>query len=329
MAKPRVFLSSTYFDLKSVRADLEHFVREQGFDPVLHERGSVPYGSGEALERYCYKEIENCDIVVSIIGGRFGTKSADSVYSVSQTELRTALEASKQVYVFVEQGVYHEYRTYERNKDSPVKWAAVDNPRVYDFLGEVYGLKNNNPIMPFETSFDITENLKEQWAGLFQRLLAQQSLSVQASMFHDLKQSLETVRSLVDIASSHADRRDEVVASLVLLTHPLFSALKNKMSVTYRFVVESIAELNKWMEARGFTEDLLNGPDDDLEYFKQHKTTGNTEIVKVSREVFDAEGKLKPYMASDWSDDFVRFEIRRPSRSPSPFDPSLDDDVPF
>ena len=79
MAKPRVFISSTYFDLKSVRADLEHFVREQGFDPVLHERGSIPYGSTEALEKYCYRESENCDILVSIVGGRFGSKSLGRV----------------------------------------------------------------------------------------------------------------------------------------------------------------------------------------------------------------------------------------------------------
>jgi hypothetical protein len=44
MAKPRVFISSTYYDLKNVRADLERFVRDKGFDPVLHERGNVPYG---------------------------------------------------------------------------------------------------------------------------------------------------------------------------------------------------------------------------------------------------------------------------------------------
>jgi hypothetical protein len=141
MARPRVFVSSTYFDLKSVRADLEHFIREQGFDPVLHERGSVPYGNTEALERYCYKEIETCDILVSIIGGRFGSKSADSENSISQTELRVALELSKQVYVFIERDVYHEFRTFERNREGKIKWVAVDNSKIYEFISDVYSLK--------------------------------------------------------------------------------------------------------------------------------------------------------------------------------------------
>mgnify|MGYP001194458206 CR=1 FL=1 len=37
MAKPRVFISSTYYDLKSVRADLERFVRDKGFAGVKFE----------------------------------------------------------------------------------------------------------------------------------------------------------------------------------------------------------------------------------------------------------------------------------------------------
>ncbi len=41
MAKPRVFISSTYYDLKNVRADLERFIKERGFEPILHERGHV------------------------------------------------------------------------------------------------------------------------------------------------------------------------------------------------------------------------------------------------------------------------------------------------
>lgn len=38
MAKPRVFISSTFYDLKQVRSSLETFVRDLGFDPVLSEK---------------------------------------------------------------------------------------------------------------------------------------------------------------------------------------------------------------------------------------------------------------------------------------------------
>ena len=326
MAKPRVFVSSTYFDLKSVRADLEHFIKEQGYDPVLHERGSVAYGNIESLERYCYKEIENCDILISIIGGRFGTKSDETTYSISQTELRVALEQSKQVYIFVEREVYHEYKTYEKNQDSKIRWAAVDNGKVYEFLSEIYALKNNNPVQPFETSFDITENLKEQWAGLFQRLLSQQSLGVQASLFHDLKQSLETVKSLVELSSAQSDQRDEVVASLILMSHPLFTSLKKALSVPYRFIVDDLTELNAWLAARGYSEELLPINDEDYEWFKADKSKGTIEKLSIKREVFDDKGKLRPVSTARWSDDFVKRVIEKNTKKPS-FDDS--DDIPF
>lgn len=44
MARPRVFVSSTFYDLKQLRAELERFIHSLGYDPVLNERGLVPYG---------------------------------------------------------------------------------------------------------------------------------------------------------------------------------------------------------------------------------------------------------------------------------------------
>ena len=83
MAKPRVFISSTYYDLRAIRADLERYIREHGFEPVLNERGHVPFHAEKRLKDACYKEIELSDILVSIIGGRYGTESREEPYSRS------------------------------------------------------------------------------------------------------------------------------------------------------------------------------------------------------------------------------------------------------
>lgn len=72
MAKPRIFISSTYYDLKYVRADLERFIESLGYEPVRFEKGNIPYGKDLSPESYAYREIELCDIIVSIIW----TKSA-------------------------------------------------------------------------------------------------------------------------------------------------------------------------------------------------------------------------------------------------------------
>lgn len=105
MAKPRIFISSTFYDLRHIRTDLERFIRDLGFDPVMNERGAIPYGKSEALEEYCYREIRNCDILIHLVGGRYGSQSKEEPYSISQMELKVARELQKQVYICIERTV--------------------------------------------------------------------------------------------------------------------------------------------------------------------------------------------------------------------------------
>jgi hypothetical protein len=41
MARPRIFISSTYYDLKYIRASLDLFIESLGFEPVLSEKGDI------------------------------------------------------------------------------------------------------------------------------------------------------------------------------------------------------------------------------------------------------------------------------------------------
>ena len=41
MARPRVFISSTFYDLKQIRADLDNFIRSLGYDVVRNEEGAI------------------------------------------------------------------------------------------------------------------------------------------------------------------------------------------------------------------------------------------------------------------------------------------------
>lgn len=44
MAKPRIFISSTFYDLKQIRTDLDNFIKGMGYDVVRNEQGNIPYG---------------------------------------------------------------------------------------------------------------------------------------------------------------------------------------------------------------------------------------------------------------------------------------------
>ncbi len=47
MAKPRVFISSTFYDLRQVRADIDTFIDQLGYESVRNEEGNIPYGKEE------------------------------------------------------------------------------------------------------------------------------------------------------------------------------------------------------------------------------------------------------------------------------------------
>jgi hypothetical protein len=57
MARPRVFICSTFYDLRQIRDDLERFMRDLGYEPVRHETGAIPYGKELPPEEYAYREV--------------------------------------------------------------------------------------------------------------------------------------------------------------------------------------------------------------------------------------------------------------------------------
>lgn len=44
MAKPRIFISSTFCDLKQIRTDLDSFIELIGYEALRNEEGDIPYG---------------------------------------------------------------------------------------------------------------------------------------------------------------------------------------------------------------------------------------------------------------------------------------------
>ncbi|WP_347375135.1 DUF4062 domain-containing protein [Aequorivita sp. Q41] len=218
MAKPRIFISSTFFDLRQVRADLERFIKEMGYESVRNETGSIPYGKDLKLEDYCYREIIGIDILVGIIGGRFGSSSEHSNYSITQTEIKTALEQNKNVYVFIDKNVHSEYETYLINKDNNnVQYRYADDVKIYEFIEEIYSLPKNNIIQSFETAQDITSFLREQWAGLFKDLLAQEqkrenyeNISTKVTELNEVSSTLKTYLESV-LESVNGEHSNEVI----------------------------------------------------------------------------------------------------------------------
>ena len=325
MATPRIFVSSTYFDLRVIRADLERFIKEMGYEPILFERGHVAYGKDESLESYCYREISSCDILISIIGGKHGSPSTSNEYSITQNELKKAVEFNKQIYIFVGGSVLTEYHTYLKNKDnSTFVPNFVDSINVFKFIDDVYGLGAGNPIQPFELSQDITGYLKNQWAGLFQRLLQKYTQTKERESIADLKRLSDTLYGIVLHLTKHKDFLDDNNISQILLhEHPAFNVIRNLLDIPYRVAFRSKDELSALLNVRGFS---VNQDNDSADYMNWDNPKAKTTLC-ISSNMFDKKGNLKAILPGQWKDDLITL-CNWPARSSTDISGSFDD-IPF
>lgn len=310
MAKPRVFISSTYYDLKQVRADLERFIKELGYESILNERGNIAYGNAEKLEEYCYKEVGLCDIVIAIIGGRLGSSSTDESHSsITQKEIVTALKNNKQVYIFIEKNVLAEFQTYLINKENEkTRYKYVDDIKIYQFIESIQALPNNNTMHGFDTSNDIVVFLKEQWAGLFQRFLQEQIRIKEVNKIVELEKTAQTLNQLVDFLTKEKREGNQNIVNILMTNHPAMEQLRSLLNVKYRVYFTNYTELNSWLEARRFEEyfDILDEYKD--EFVWELTSNGDDWLLKISKAVFDDEKKLKVFTKDEWDDSCIKLE---------------------
>jgi hypothetical protein len=321
MAKPRIFISSTFYDLRQVRSDLNMFIESLGYETIRNEEGDIPYGKDEALEEYCYKEIKSIDILISIIGGRFGSESKRNTSSISQIELKTALKEGKQVYTFIDKNVLSEYETYLLNKESEVQYKYVDDNRIYKFIEEIKSLNTNNNIKSFETASDITRYLKEQFAGLFQRFLEEQTRIKEISIINNLEKTANTLNKLVNYLSDENKGQSEEINRILTINHPLVEQMRNELDIPYNFYIEGLKDLNELLVARGFSKDELSEDlaKEKVYYYWDKSTTRKQIYLKISQSIFE-DNKLKFIKKTDWHESsFIIEEIEKPEDNGLPF----------
>lgn len=228
MAKPRIFISSTYYDLKHIRASLEGFVESLGYDVILSEKGSIAYNPTIPLDESCYREAKNSDIFVLIIGGRYGSPASkekpstkefyERYESVTKLEFESALSNEIPLYILVDKSVKSEYETFKNNRNNEtIKYAHVDSVNIFHFIDRIFNLRKNNPVKEFDNHTEIEFWLKSQWAGLFQELIKQRKeqaeiseLSSQVSELASLNQTLKSYLEEI-VTTTSKDKGTDII----------------------------------------------------------------------------------------------------------------------
>lgn len=289
MAKPRVFVSSTYYDLRHIRQGIETFINDLGYEPVLFERGHIPYVHDDPLESSCYREIATCNIFVLIIGGQYGSASAETprdktkdamekhyenYNSITEKEFDAAQKKNIPCFIFVEQGVAAEYRTYKENRDkTDIRYAHVDSVNVFRLLDAIYQLDKNNQIHAFDHLDDVTTWLRAQWAGLFAEFLrektTEQSLNTMSMQLENLSSVTGVLKEYTEkLLRGPLDDPDKFVEELdqklqlkrakTAIEHGALKHLVDSHDVHLDHIVSAIRDANDAIELRRNLENLAS-----------------------------------------------------------------------
>ncbi|MDD4883536.1 DUF4062 domain-containing protein [Sulfuricurvum sp.] len=226
MAIPRVFISSTCYDLKHIRESLKYFVKTVGYDPVLSDDGDVFYNPSVHTHDSCIKEVETCQLFILIIGGRYGGTFVGKETSITNNEYKEAVKNNIPVFALIENAVYSDHHVFATNKKNnpeiadQIDYPSVDNVKIFDFIDEVRRNVKNNAIFPFGNFSDIEGYLKKQWAGMMYDFLLQRN-SEDASkitnrLLDDLSLATKKSQELIKVLlkASHSDEAEKAIEQI-------------------------------------------------------------------------------------------------------------------
>ncbi|MCD9576507.1 DUF4062 domain-containing protein [Flavobacterium soyae] len=200
MATPRLFVSSTCYDLQEIRFQLRNFIRDFGYDAVMSEFDDIFYNYESHVQDSCIEEINKCQLFILVVGNNYGSfyhqdKQDDNIpESVTLREFRRALDVKIYKHIFINKYVEYDYKNYKRALDkvilkhfqkNNIPNDETDNVRnqvkrdfdeqyhfpydsykfVFYFLDIIHEIKEGNAINTFESFSDIKDTLRKQWAN--------------------------------------------------------------------------------------------------------------------------------------------------------------------
>jgi hypothetical protein len=164
--KKKVFISSTCFNLKDLRAELAEEIQSWGFIPIWNESPDFPVIQGLHSHDICLDAVKMCDVYILIIDSRYGGKYQGTKYphkdiSITQYESQIAFNEGKEIYTFVRDEIWNEKPVYKKNLENNIvihPFHAKDI-EVFNFIDFIIKQKSNNWIEQFKTSIDLKSKL--------------------------------------------------------------------------------------------------------------------------------------------------------------------------
>jgi len=239
MAVPRVFVSSTCFDLETIRENLEGFIKSLGYIPVLSNRGNVYYDVVKDVQAACLDEVEFCQMFVLIIGGRFGTEYKNTKKSITNKEFEKALDANIPIFTLIKRRVREELQFWRANKDNKsTKYVSVDDTRIFEFIEEVESAPSNNAFFPFNNYKDIESYLKQQWAGMMFKYISNLSSQIEINTIDEKLSTIVEMNKNIEFITRHVVKAlGTDKASIAELKIKIMDMIREKIDISWLIIL--------------------------------------------------------------------------------------------
>lgn len=221
-APPTIFVSSTYFDLRAIRQELEQHLSSLGYRPVLFESAGAIPNVPAALS--ALRHASQADICVLIVGSRYGTADSETNLSWTHREFLTARDLGRPVFAFVDRDTLVKYELYRDRRD-PSFWTQAE-VRLFSMLEEVSEIGSR---FPFESLPQLKAILQQQLVSYFGYLVRSyasfdlmaptsaggwNSLGVAENRRGNFGRALYCYRKALELDPQRRDARGNVVKSL-------------------------------------------------------------------------------------------------------------------
>lgn len=167
----QVFVSSTCYDLRDLRASIKSWLENLGVHAILSEESGFPRSGGQPPYVECLRVLENSQMVIGIIDRKYGTSFENwgkytqyKGISPTHAELRHALSLKKKILLYIHKDTINNYQLWRKNSEQNI----LNLPAGFEVgtLELVKELKLYDPapwIEPFNDINDVINSLKKNF----------------------------------------------------------------------------------------------------------------------------------------------------------------------
>jgi hypothetical protein len=162
----------------------------------------------------------------------------------------------------------------------------------------------NNTISQFDSADDIVGFLKEQFAGLFQRLLQEQTRASEFKLIEKINSTSKTLDQLVNYLSEERKQSDSTINSILLINHPAFLQLQEILELEFPIIFTNFNELTKLLVYNHYKRIRSEDKTYYLFHYSQEFVKAD-ETIYIHRDLFDNNHKIKIYSSANWESSYI------------------------